>query len=74
MMTTKTTTSPKYPDVRVKITGQDGNVFNLIGLCSRAARKAGVPGDEVEAFQAEVMQAGSYNAALRVMAAWFDVR
>jgi hypothetical protein len=67
-------TTIKHPAVRVRLSGQDGNVFNLIGLCSRAARKAGVPAGEVKEFQASVMQAGSYDEALRVMATWFDVR
>jgi hypothetical protein len=68
-----TTVGPKYPDVTVHLSGEDGNVFFLASACGRAARKAGVPGPEIEAFYREVMDSESYDAALRVMLRWFDV-
>jgi hypothetical protein len=32
----------KFPDIRVRLTGKDGNAFNIIGLCKRAAQKGGL--------------------------------
>jgi hypothetical protein len=64
----------RYPNVRVELTGQHGPVSNLATICSRAARKAGVPDDEIRAFRAEIRRAGSRDAALQAMRAWFDVR
>jgi hypothetical protein len=66
-------TGIKYPEVKVRLSGQDGNVFNLIGACRRAARKAGVSVQEIEDFSTEVRKSGSYDEALRVMMAWFNV-
>jgi len=64
---------PKHPGIEVQLSGEDGNVFNLIGTASKAARRAGVPRAEIAAFEAEVMAAESYDHALRVIAAWFEV-
>jgi hypothetical protein len=40
----------KYPDVTVRLSGEDGNAFLIIGRVSRALRRAGVPADEVYQF------------------------
>ena len=31
----------KHPDISVQLVGQDGNVFNLMGIVSRALRTNG---------------------------------
>lgn len=59
--------------IKVKLVGQDGNVFNLIGICTQALRRNGMS-DKVTEFQKEVMSAGSYDEALCVMMNWFEVR
>lgn len=33
---------PKYPNIEVQLTGQDGNAFYIIGTCLQAMRRAGV--------------------------------
>ena len=63
----------KYPSVKVKLVGEDGNAFAIIGRCSQAARRAGVSAEEVKKFQAEAM-AGDYNNVLVTCMNWFDVR
>lgn len=30
---------PKYPDITVKLIGQDSNAFNLLGICRQAMTK-----------------------------------
>ena len=62
----------KHPDISVQLTGQDGNVFNLMGIVSRALRTNGF-GDEVDDFVSEVTSSKSYHEALAVMMQWVDV-
>ena len=53
----------KYPNVKVKLTGQDGNAFMILGLTARAMRKAGLTSDQVKEYQTEAM-AGDYDHLL----------
>ena len=64
--------SVKHPDISVQLTGQDGNVFNLMGVVIRALRSHGF-GDEVDDFISEVTSSKSYHEALAVMMQWVDV-
>ena len=32
--------APKYPNVKVQLTGQNGNAFNIIGRVTRELRRA----------------------------------
>lgn len=57
----------------VKLIGEDGNVFNLIGICTQALRRNGMR-DKVTEFQNEVMSADSYESALGVMMNWFEIK
>jgi len=61
----------KYPHVHVRLTGKDGNAFNILGLCQRAARKAEVPDDQIAAFMNEA-KAGDYDHLLATCMRWFD--
>ncbi|AXH47452.1 hypothetical protein SEA_HANGMAN_89 [Mycobacterium phage Hangman] len=65
-------TAPKYPDVHVQLTGQDGNVFFIIGKVSKALREAGHV-DQVTPFVNEVTDTDSYDAALAVVMQWVEV-
>lgn len=64
---------PKYPKVRVRLSGEDGNAFAILGRVSGALRKAGVGAAEVRRFYAEATQ-GDYDALLRTCMKWVDVR
>jgi hypothetical protein len=57
---------------RVKLVGQDGNVFNLIGICARALRKAG-QADKATEMTRKCFGAGSYDNALQIMMDYCDV-
>ena len=70
-MTTNPTT-PRYPDVTVRLVGEDGNAFSIMGRVRGALRRADVPQDEIERFTAEAM-AGDYDDLLRTVMAWVDV-
>jgi hypothetical protein len=65
-------TQPRYPDVRVKLSGEDGNAFVVLGRVARALRAAGVPRDEVELLWAEGTS-GDYDHLVRVVAEWVTV-
>lgn len=69
-MTTRTTT--RYPQIEVELTSQDGNAFNLIGITSRALRRAGVPEAEVKEFTTEAMS-GDYDNLLQTIMRWVEV-
>lgn len=55
-----------------KLIGQDGNVFNLIGLCSKALKKAGL-NTEVKEMQSKCFKAQSYDEALQIMMDYVEV-
>lgn len=56
----------------VSLVGQDGNVFNLIGICQRALKKAGQP-ENAKKLNAEIFACGSYDEALVIMMKYCDV-
>lgn len=51
----------KFPEVRVGLTGKDGNAFNILGLCKRAAYRAAVSDKEITAFLDEATE-GDYGS------------
>jgi hypothetical protein len=64
---------PKYPHVCVQLSGEDGNVFMIVGRVMRALRREKVPGDEIDAFGKAVMASDSYDAALRTVMSYVNV-
>jgi hypothetical protein len=64
--------APKFPNVHVQLSGEDGNVFSIIGRVRQALVGAGASPDDVQAFADEVMEAGSYDDALRAVMRWVD--
>jgi hypothetical protein len=60
------TIQPTYPELEVELTGTDGNAFALIGRVTRAiAAHAGA--DAAGTWQAEAMDAGSYDELLQLI-------
>lgn len=57
----------------VKLTGENGNVFNLIAICSTALKKVNQY-DLAKKMQDEVFDSGSYNEALAIIAKYCDIR
>lgn len=60
---------PKHPEVRVQLTGEDGNAFMIIGRVSKALNRAGVDSSE---FCDEAMS-GDYDSVLRTCMRWVTV-
>lgn len=53
----------KY-DISVKLIGENGNAFNIIGKVRKEMKRNGVPNDEIDLFINEAMS-GDYNNLLR---------
>ena len=64
---------PEKSKPSVQLSGADGNIFNLMGLCARALRKAGQE-EEAKQLSKEVMTADSYDSALQVLMKYCDVQ
>ena len=57
---------------KVKLVGESGNVFNLMGICSRALKNVGMKGESKEMCN-RVFKCGSYEEALVIMMEYCDV-
>lgn len=57
----------------VKLVGRDGNAFTILGVCHKAARKAGWSEEQWKAVQ-KAMTAGDYHHLLATAMEHFDVR
>lgn len=62
---------PRYPDVRVRLVGEDGNAFAILGRTKRALQQAGANADEVAAFLREAT-AGDYDHLLATVLRWVE--
>jgi hypothetical protein len=62
----------KYPEIKVQLTGQDGNAFAIMGAVQNALRKAGVPKQELDDYYAE-STSGDYDHLLRTAMRWVSV-
>lgn len=64
MSTTNTRgAQPKYPDVHVQLTGEDGNAYSIIGRVAKALRRS-VDNDAASEFTTAAMNCGSYDQLL----------
>lgn len=63
--------TPKYPNIKVKLTDNDGNAFMILGLCLREAKTAGLEKHEMRAFRDEAMK-GDYDHLILTAARWFE--
>lgn len=59
-------TDVKFPEVEVQLTGEDGNVFSIVGRVTRAMRRAGVEPKAIDAYSNAIFACGSYDEALRL--------
>lgn len=63
----------KYPNVKVKLVGNDGNAFAIMGAVKSALKKHGVPDYEIEEYLRDSMS-GDYNHLLQVAMTWVVVK
>lgn len=57
---------------KLKLIGEDGNVFYILGKAVREARRAGWTEEKIAEFKEKAMS-GDYNNALQTCMAYFDV-
>lgn len=62
----------KYPNIKVKLVGEDGNAFAILGRVNKALRKGGVPKEERDVFMKEAM-GGDYDNLLATAMKWVEV-
>ena len=62
----------RYPNIKVRLTGRDGNAFAIMGAVSLALRKASVTKEEIAEYRKESMS-GDYDNLLRVADRWVVV-
>lgn len=63
---------PKYPDITVQLSGEDGNAYAIMGAVRQALRRAGVSEEEQKAYQEESMS-GDYDNLLQTAFRWVTV-
>ena len=63
---------PKVTKPKCKLIGQDGNIFNLIGIASRSLRHAGLA-DKAKEMSERVTHCGSYTEALSIIMDYVEV-
>ncbi|MGI9128058.1 MAG: hypothetical protein ACR2IG_07595 [Roseomonas sp.] len=64
--------APKYPDIIVKLTDEDGNAFAVLGRSRKAAEDAGLSNEEIHVFMKEAT-ASDYKNLLQTVMRWFEV-
>ena len=64
--------TPKHPEITVKLVGEDGSAFAILGKCRAMMRAAGLPPEEIDTFFAEAT-AGDYGHLLATTMRWFDI-
>jgi hypothetical protein len=65
-------TTPEVIKPAVQLSGQDGNVFNLIGLAAKALKRAGLK-QEASDLTSRAFKADSYGAVLELIAEYCEV-
>lgn len=64
--------NPKYPNIEVQLTGQDGNAFFIIARVNKALKEAGVSKEEIDDFMEDAMS-GDYDHVLQTVMKWVNV-
>ena len=62
----------KYPEVTVRLVGEDGNAYAIMGAVSAALKRAGVPAEEIKEYTTESMS-GDYDTLLQTAMRWVNV-
>jgi hypothetical protein len=62
----------KQTGVEVQLSGQDGNIFSIVGRAQRAMKRAGFT-KEAKEMAIEVTNSHSYSEALEVIADYVEV-
>ena len=63
----------KYPQIKVKLSGNDGNAFFILSLVRQAMRRANIPQGKITEF-CDAATKGDYNHLLQTCMEWVDVQ
>jgi len=58
---------------KAQLSGQDGNVFNLMAIASKALKKAGMADKSTEMIRKITDEAKSYDEVLRIMSEYCEL-
>ena len=61
----------KYPEVTVRLVGEDGNAYSIIARVSEALKRHGVKRDVIQEFVKEATK-GSYDELLVTVLNWVE--
>jgi hypothetical protein len=61
----------KYNNIHVKLIGEDGNAFSILGRVRRAMRNAGLSKEEIDTFYSEATD-GDYDNLLCTVMDWVN--
>ena len=65
--------TPKYPNVIVQLSGEDGNAMAIMAKVQRALKKAGATPQEISQYSMDSMS-GDYDNLLRAQMKWVNVK
>lgn len=58
--------SVKFPEVEVKLIGEDGNAYAIMAAVQKAMRKAEIPQHEIDSYLNKSLNSKSYDELLQV--------
>lgn len=61
------------PKPKCKLIGEDGNVFNVVGLARQALRDAGAPPELIKEMTNRTLHAHSFDDVLLILMQYVDV-
>jgi hypothetical protein len=64
--------SVKYPEIKVKLVGTDGNAYAIMGNVQKALKRAGVSAEEISLYLKESMS-GDYDNLIATACRWVSV-
>lgn len=66
-------THPKYPTgIKTNLTGPEGNIFYLMGICNKLINQIDLRAEERKQFETELL-GKNYEERLNVMTKWFGI-
>lgn len=66
-------TTTRYPNIKVQLTGNDGNAFAIMGAVRKALRRANVSSEEIAEYTAQ-STSGDYDNLLVTAMDWVTVQ
>ena len=64
--------NPKYPERTVRLAGENGNAFYILGNCLSAMRRANISKEEQDEFYRKATSS-DYNHLLITCMEWFNL-